>query len=197
MAHAKTSRTAWIEAGLAALAAGGPGAVKVESLAASLGVTKGGFYGFFANRQTLLEAMLDSWEETSTRDVTARVDAESLDAGARAFRAAQLTWAADGLLDLDIAIREWARRDPHVAQRLAKVDHYRFDYLREQMAALSADPREAEARSILAYLAAIGIRYARIPMEVSGQARQDVIDLLTSPGTFRPPWHGRAEARTD
>ena len=44
MAVARTPRTAWVDAGLRALADGGPDSVRVESLAKALGVTKGGFY---------------------------------------------------------------------------------------------------------------------------------------------------------
>ncbi|HEY9263500.1 MAG TPA: TetR/AcrR family transcriptional regulator, partial [Mycobacterium sp.] len=38
----RTSREDWISAGLAALAAGGPDAVRVDVLAQTLGVTRGG-----------------------------------------------------------------------------------------------------------------------------------------------------------
>ncbi len=42
-----TPRDRWIDEGLKALAAGGPDAVRIEPLARTLGVTKGGFYGQF------------------------------------------------------------------------------------------------------------------------------------------------------
>lgn len=188
MTPIKTAREAWVDAGLAALAEGGPDAVRVERLARGLGVTKGGFYGYFADRSALLEAMLSSWEHDSTRAVTDRVDREALDEGASAFRAAQLTWAPGGLLEVDLAIREWARRDVEVAGRLARVDGYRLDFLRQKMRALCADPREADARSLIAYTVAIGMRYAAAPLDDLEQSRQDAIDLLTTPGTFHPPW---------
>ena len=69
----RTRRSQWIAAGLHALAGGGPDAVRVEALAAGLGVTKGGFYGHFADRNALLEEMLDSWERMSTDEVLERV----------------------------------------------------------------------------------------------------------------------------
>jgi AcrR family transcriptional regulator len=55
MAIARTPRSRWIEEGLSALASGGPDTVRVESLARTLGVTKGGFYGYFADRGALLD----------------------------------------------------------------------------------------------------------------------------------------------
>ena len=69
MGVTRTPRDRWIEQGLQALAAGGPDAVRVEVLAKQLGVTKGGFYGSFADRDALLEAMLDTWERESTDEV--------------------------------------------------------------------------------------------------------------------------------
>ena len=70
----RTPRSRWIEEGLRALAAGGPDAVRVEVLAQALGVTKGGFYGQFADRNALLEEMLDTWEHNSTDEVLERVE---------------------------------------------------------------------------------------------------------------------------
>src|SRR5258708_4488492 len=56
----RTPRRRWIEAGLRALAAGGPDAVRVEALAQALGGTNGGFYGHFADRDALLDETLDT-----------------------------------------------------------------------------------------------------------------------------------------
>src|SRR6516165_3466853 len=70
----RTHRSRWIEEGLRALAAGGPDAVRVEALAQALGVTKGGFYGHFADRNALLEEMLDTWERKATDEVLERVE---------------------------------------------------------------------------------------------------------------------------
>ena len=70
----RTPRDRWVEEGLRALAVGGPDAVRVEALAQSLGVTKGGFYGHFADRNALLAEMLDTWERKSTDEVLERVE---------------------------------------------------------------------------------------------------------------------------
>jgi AcrR family transcriptional regulator len=74
MALARTPRKKWIDEGLEALAAGGPDAVRIESLARALGVTKGGFYGYFDDRGTLLAEMLEAWERTSVDEVIERVE---------------------------------------------------------------------------------------------------------------------------
>ena len=60
MGGLRTPREMWVDAGLRALATGGVDAVRVEALAKTLGVTKGGFYGYFADREALLTEMLEA-----------------------------------------------------------------------------------------------------------------------------------------
>src|SRR5450432_3515039 len=123
MGATRTPRDRWIEEGLQALAAGGPDAVRVEALAKKLGVTKGGFYGYFADRDALLEAMLDTWEQESTDEVIDRVEREGGDPRTKIKRAGVLTFSSDRLLPIDLAIRDWARRDQAVAERLRRGDN--------------------------------------------------------------------------
>ena len=156
MGVTRTPRERWIEQGLQALAAGGPDAVRVEALAKELGVTKGGFYGSFADRDALLEAVLDTWERESTDDVLDRVEREGGDPRTRIERAGVLTFSDDRLLPIDLAVRDWARRDEAVAVRLRRVDNRRMALLREMIGTFCPDPDEVEARSLLAFCVAIG-----------------------------------------
>lgn len=155
----RTPRESWIEEGLRALAAAGPDAVRVEVLAKSLGVTKGGFYGYFADRGALLEAMLDTWERESTDDVIERIELEGGDPRTKIHRAGVLTFSNDRLLPIDLAIRAWSRHDEAVAERLRRVDNRRMALLREMIGTFCADPDEVEARSLLAFCTAIGVHY--------------------------------------
>ena len=156
MGATRTPRDRWIEEGLQALAAGGPDAVRVEALAKKLGVTKGGFYGFFADRDALLEALLDAWERESTDEVIDRVEREGGDPRTKIQRAGVLTFSSDRLLPIDLAIRDWARRDEAVAERLRRVDNRRMALLREMIGTFCSDADEVEARSLLAFCVAIG-----------------------------------------
>ena len=176
MATARTPRHRWIEEGLAALAAGGPDAVRVESLARAQGVTKGGFYGYFADRGALLEEMLDTWERRSTDDVIERVEREGGDAMAKGRRAAALTFS-DELLPIDLAVRDWARRAPAVAERLRRVDNQRMDYLRALLAPFCTDEDDLEVRCMIAFSTAIGGHL--IAAEHRGRSRQDMRALIS------------------
>ncbi|MGI5325018.1 TetR/AcrR family transcriptional regulator [Actinomadura nitritigenes] len=168
----RTPRGRWVEEGLRMLAEGGPGTVRIEALAKRLGVTKGGFYGYFADRGALLEAMLDAWERESTDDVIDRVDSEGGDARTRALRAGTLTFSGR-LLPLDLAVRDWARRDEAVAERLRRVDDRRMALLRETIGTFCDDPDEVEARSLIAFCVAIGHHFLAAGHE--GRTRAEVL----------------------
>ena len=175
MAKARTSRQAWIDAGLRALSVGGRGSVLIESLARALGVTKGGFYGYFTDRNALLDEMLDTWERRSTEDVIDRVEHEGGDAMARARRAAELTFSEE-LLPIDLAVRDWSRRDPAVAHRLRRVDNFRMDYLRTLLGTVCADEEEIEARSLIAFSVAIADHF--IAADHGTRSRAEVRELI-------------------
>lgn len=157
MAVTRTPRERWVEEGLRALAAGGPDAVRVEPLAKALGVTKGGFYWHFEDRGALLEAMLEAWERTVVDEVIAQVDAtEDGDARARLWHLFALASEGADLRRVDLAVRDWARRDPAVAARLRRVDNRRMAYMRSLFGALDSDPDEVEVRCLLAFALFVG-----------------------------------------
>jgi AcrR family transcriptional regulator len=160
---------------LRALSAGGPDAVRIESLARAQGVSKGGFYGYFDDRRALLDEMLDAWERRSTEDVMDRVEHEGGDAMDRARRAAELTFS-DELLPIDLAVRDWARRDPAVAARLRRVDNFRMDYLRTLLGTVCADEDELEARCLIAFSVAIATHL--IAADHGTRSRADVRELI-------------------
>jgi AcrR family transcriptional regulator len=157
MVVTRTPRERWVEAGLEALAAGGPDAVRVEPLAKALGVTKGGFYWHFEDRKALLDELLDAWEKLSV-DTAIELTEEAGDDPRDRLR--RLSAIADAqILDIDLAVRDWARRDDVVAARLRRIDNRRMDYMRALFASFCSDEDEAEARSLLAFSLWIGSHF--------------------------------------
>ncbi|MFD9902770.1 TetR/AcrR family transcriptional regulator [Streptomyces sp. NPDC059063] len=156
MGALRTPREKWVEEGLRVLAEGGVHAVRVEALAKALGVTKGGFYGYFADRDALLTEMLDTWERESVDDVLDRIEREGGGILDQFRLAGQLTFSGDRVLPIDLAIRDWARHDPDVAERLRRVDNRRMQLSRDALSSVCADPDEVEARCLLAFCLAIG-----------------------------------------
>ena len=152
----RTPRSSWIEEGLRALAAGGPDAVRIEPLAQALGVTKGGFYWHFADRRALLDEMLDTWERVMVDEVIDRVEGGAGDAREKLRSLVAVAASNDALLQVDLAIRDWARRDDAVAERLRRVDNRRMEYMRSLFGAFCPDENEVEARCMVAFSLWIG-----------------------------------------
>lgn len=175
MAATRTPRSSWIDAGLRALAAGGPDAVRIEPLAQALGVSKGGFYWHFDNRGALLEEMLAAWERISIEEVIAQVEQEGGDGRTRLRRLFALASAREDLLRIDLAVRDWARREPAVAERLRRVDNRRADYLRTLFGDFCADADDVEARSLLVGALWIGNHF--MAADHGSRTRADVLEL--------------------
>jgi AcrR family transcriptional regulator len=173
-ARTRTPRSTWIKAGLRALAAGGPDAVRIEPLAQALGVTRGGFYWHFDDRRALLEEMLDTWERATTEEVIERLEREGGDARAKLRRLFALT--SSSVLLTDLAVRDWSRREPTVAERLRRVDNRRMDYLRSLFGAFCPDDDEVEVRSMLAFSLLIGNHF--IAAAHGARSRADVLALI-------------------
>ena len=177
MAATRTQPSAWIDEGLRALAAGGPDAVRVEALAQAIGVTKGGFYWQFENRRALLDGILDAWEREMVDDVIERVEAGGGDARAKLgslFEAASFS-EVRRLLKVELAVRDWSRRDAEVARRLRAVDNRRMDYMRSLFAEFCPDADEVEVRCMFAFSLFTGSHF--IAAEHGSRSRADVLRL--------------------
>jgi AcrR family transcriptional regulator len=172
-APTRTPRSSWIEEGLRALAAGGPDAVRIELLAQALGVTRGGFYWHFDDRRALLEEILDAWEHATVDEVIARVEHEPGDARAKLRRLSAFAASGDEPLRTDLAVRDWARREPGVAERLRRVDNRRMAYLRTLFGAFCPHEDDVEARCLVFYSLWIGSHF--IAADHGSRSRADVL----------------------
>ena len=176
-APVRTPRSTWLEAGLRVLAAGGPDAVRIEPLAESLGVTRGGFYWHFESRPAFLGELLDAWEEQSVSDVIDRVAHGAVDARARLRHLFSLAAERPQLLAVDLAVRDWSRRDRAVAERLRRVDNRRMDFLRAQFAEFCDDDAEVEARAMLVVSLWVGSHF--VASDHGKRSRGEVVELAT------------------
>jgi AcrR family transcriptional regulator len=187
MVATRTPRIGWINAGLRALAAAGPDAVRIESLAQALGVSKGGFYWHFDGRPALLEEMLDQWERVMIDEVIARVEDEP-GGGARAKLRRLFALATDrsrrgnandpdapSPMEIELAIRDWARRDQAVAARLVHVDNRRMEYMRKLFGDLCPDAEEVEVRCLLAFSLFVGSHF--IAADHGAYSRTEILQL--------------------
>jgi len=171
----RTPAARWVETGLQALASGGPDAVRVEQLAQALGVTKGGFYGYFSDRRALLEQMLETWERSAIDEVIERVEVEGGDARAKLRRLFALASSQSReRLRIELAMRDWARRDKAVAKRLKRVDNRRMEFMRALFAGFCESGDDVEARCLLAFSLFVGGPF--ITADHDGRSRSDVME---------------------
>ncbi len=122
----RASDQMWLDAALDLLVEAGVDAVKVMPLAKKLGLTRTGFYHHFRDREALLDAMIARWEDKNTGNLIARCEAYA-ETICEAMFNLQDCWVDRSLFDapLDNAIRNWARTDPDLKQRLDHADHRR------------------------------------------------------------------------
>src|SRR5438876_2813304 len=146
MAITRTARTSWIDEGLRALAAGGPDTVRIEPLAEALGVTKGGFYWHFDDRRALLEEMLNTWEHVVVDEAIERVEGGGGDARAKLRRLFALAASGRDLWKIELAVRDWARRDKAVAKRVRQSTRLNFRHPCPSYPVFCFDEDEVEVR---------------------------------------------------
>ena len=129
------------------------GLVRVEVLAQRLGVTKGGFYRRYRDRPALLEAILDEWVAGRLAAVQRQTELDGASPRERVRGLIQLFSArlnAQGL-SIELAIRQWARRDPRAAAAVSQVDAVRLERVTALYGALGFPPEAARARGLILY----------------------------------------------
>ena len=143
----------WIEAGLAELARSGVAGVRVEVLAKSLGVTKGGFYRRFKDRAALLGAMLQVWREGRVAAIEQQASLSG--SSARERLAALIRLYSERMntegMAIELAIRQWARADDVAAEAVAGVDAARLKNVAQLYRASGLSNEAAEAQAFLFY----------------------------------------------
>lgn len=157
MAKDRLSRAAWLEAGFRALVRDGPDGLRAERLARDLGMTKGSFYWHFRDVPDFRAALLTLWQDNAFTAVVDRIEREpSPESALRvlAQMAASGAGAQYGGIEVEPAIRAWARSDPAVRAAVARIDSDRLAYLSGLLAACG-EPRGSVARVL--YAAAIGL----------------------------------------
>ena len=151
-------RSEWIDAATAALAAKGADGVRVEVLAKGFGVTKGSFYWHFKDRQDLVDAVLARWKEGRIGDIDRQSKAI---AGHERDQLRQIiklygTNRNRRGIAIELAIRDWARRDTQVAAVVATVDQYRLAGASRLFKLCGFSDAEAKSRSLLLYAYVFG-----------------------------------------
>lgn len=151
-------RQAWIRQATDCLAESGVDGIRVETLAKRLGVTKGSFYWHFKDRPALLEAVLDAWQTGRVREASRLVE-QAADPGEQILHVMKLHSLEPNQkgIAIELAIRDWARRDGRAMAAVESVDQARLSEASRLFERAGFKTAEARARALLLYTHAFGM----------------------------------------
>ena len=156
----RLGRDDWLDAAFNAVVEGGFDAVRVLSLAQTLGVTRGSFYWHFTDHADLVAALLARWRERELDSGRALKYDPSKTAQAELERVLDFALAHAGTdlenMRFELALRGLGRRDAGVATMLAEIDQTRLKLFEHRFERLTGDPKVAVELAALFYLAIVG-----------------------------------------
>jgi len=179
------SREDWIRAGLDLLKIDGHRSVKVEAMARQLGVTKGGFYGYFLNREAFLQAMLDYWADTLTNQIIKSIDNLS---GTLPEKLQKLLYIVDNTKfdDTERPMFSWAILDPKAEKVVMRAIKERLEFITSLFIEEDFSKEEAERRANIVHHFMAGCRSFRAISPLSGSPERHAqldhfVRLVTAP----------------
>lgn len=157
----RLSQTDWIKAAFRALTRGGPQAIRAETIARDLAVSKGSFYWHFKDVPSFKAAMITHWQQAATDAVIAALEDGNAPATIRLQRLFEFATsdrnAAYGGHLAEAAIRDWARYDNMVARALDNIDQQRINYVIGLFGELGFTQQTARSNANVLYGALIGL----------------------------------------
>ena len=173
----------WLAAAREMLIADGVDRVRIDRIARRMGVTRGGFYWHFRDRQQLLDALLHDWEESCMIPFAAMAGAPlDLELGLLRLFSFWLE-ASDLNLRFDAAVRDWARKSGPVRAAVRVADERRVAFIRGLFAAAGYPDPEALVRARVLYYTQVG--YYTLEVEETLAARTALAGLYYAVFTGR------------
>lgn len=161
----------WVNAGLTALARSGFTALKADTLAKDLGVSRGSFYWHFADVGAYHAAVLQRWREVAMEEIIEAVDSGP---GDRLNTLLQRVFRSEPRLE--IAVRTWAITEERVRRAIEAIDRERLAYVQGLLVAAGVGKRQAAARARILYWAYLG--YALSAPKLDPGSTHDILDAL-------------------
>jgi AcrR family transcriptional regulator len=180
MTKTRLSVDEWVDAGIELLADEGLAAVKIDRLCKQLGVTKGSFYWHFSDLAAFLAALADRWGELRDARRAAFDELAELQPRERIATMMELLLDPDEWA-LERAVREWARTDESVRERVNRSDRWVFVEVRKALLELGFDKEDADIRARGLFFTGVGFIHAAEPRQRGGTRQRDrLIEILTS-----------------
>jgi AcrR family transcriptional regulator len=164
----RLSRQDWIDAAIDRLVNKGVDAVRVEPLAAEIGVSRGSFYWHFKSRRELLDAILDSWRERQTRRIMERIRLDrNLEPVRRVAKLRMLpprSRLSAKAAAFELAVRAWALRDKPARRIVDQVDGERVKFTTSLLIDATMPEGEVEYWALIGYAYTLGESLLRTNM---------------------------------
>lgn len=177
----RVSKAEWLEQALSVLESDGIDAIKVESLAKKLKVSKGGFYWHFKNRQSLIRAMVEYWSDEFSNVILENLEVLKADPKERLHKVMKM------LLEYDLAHLEsqmWAasEKDSVAKEVVDRVYKKRFEFIRLAFSEMGFKGEDLEMRTHLfqCYHTWDGVMYRDVPKAKRAKWIQLRLELLCS-----------------
>src|SRR5208283_3568544 len=132
----------WVNAGLKALAKSGFSALKADTLANRLGISRGSFYWHFADVSAFHAAILRRWREIALENIIDEIEGAADD---RLEALVDRAFAGD--TGVERAVRAWATADTRARAAVEAVDAERIRYLQKLLIEAGVHPSLAGTRA--------------------------------------------------
>lgn len=196
------SHEIWLDAAYTLLIESGVDSVKILTLAKMLKLSRTSFYWFFKDREALLDALLDLWQQKNTVSLLRQADAYAQSLPESILNIFDC-WLDNHIFDssFEHAVRSWGSQSPAVATALEDADKLRLTALNAMFARHTSQPLVADVRSRALYLTQIGyismntqediaLRMQRVPSYVEiysgSSATESELDRFYQRHAYKP-----------
>ncbi|MFK4834524.1 TetR/AcrR family transcriptional regulator [Microbacterium sp. ZW T2_14] len=176
------ARDRWLDEGVRVLEEQGSTGIRIDKIAARLGLSKGSFHHHFEGAEAYKVALLARIEQMSTAALEeASAHASSVDKSPRAVLGAliDLLDPAEGTIyrpELEVAVRSWSTVDPDARAVQQRIDQSRISALEAIWRPLVPTDAEARVAALLPYLLAVGA--AMVTPPVPSHQLREIFRLL-------------------
>ncbi|MEU3170069.1 TetR/AcrR family transcriptional regulator [Streptosporangium sp. NPDC006930] len=175
------ARDRWLDEGIRVLAAEGASGVRIDRIAARLGLSKGSFHHHFDGAEGYKRDLLAYFERLSVEAFDRAIAGVETPGDARAVlgRLTELIRSRDtGLYrpQLEAAVRAWSMSDPDARAVQARIDQVRLSALQRVWRPHVATDAEARRAALLPYLLAVGATVMVPP--VGAEELRNVVEML-------------------
>lgn len=153
----KLSKDAWVSHGFKVLKSHGHEYLKADTMAKSLGVSRGSFYWHFASLREFHRALLQAWREQITETAITGLE-QIVDPRQRLSELIRLSFGMPQ--KIEHAMRRWGGQDKRVYEAVQDVDSRRIAFLTQLICEAGVPPQLAKERATMLAWAFVGRSFA-------------------------------------